>query len=1093
MYFTFADKKSGLLPFGQWSPCVLAVDCATRELYYTSGASSSLSRKSRDTRISFFADTPSNLPDRETFDLPSNEPKNADSDALTDEIPLNSFSNTPSPGSVLTTSNTKNNYLEKREIFQWKKMELAYVSPVARDEAISGPSTTLHQLYKIHVHSGAVSYASSPPSCSSNALLFPSAGPVRNYTRMHESNSEYLDDPYFQREIYERIQEVVAARRRQEETERVRRLHRDGHSRFHTAFPNTTRGVHNAQMEQSLSHNARDQMEFFTGNRSTTTPVGRISREGMNHSSSFQAEGRGGREPLHGLPGEVGEEGSETRMRNTSSGHLEEYRPLSSAPSSSTSYPLGNAGNDSTTSTGRHVVIHPAPTVESTLIFSFYSEWEYWRFYYVTSLILGVESRQRRPYYGLPPYDPRNGIGLSPFPPPVWCKLKWLRGFHYPYIFVHGNLMGWKRENPDRGSSATFRSSFSAPTHSSSTTKTLEVAISQCYLSVTHDLIMVFNSKGKAAQWVELKYVHTVYYNKSCFAPFIVFLTDEHQPDIIFVPTPPPEGTFLGKERENRLSMMAMQRGRNPSISSSERRGDYGRNERSGVALPNAGTFSSRNVSMQSPSEDVSNVHPHSGVSIHDGDVSSSCPTIQGTQYHAIESSLSRNQSFGSSSLSPACAFLTPLRRADNAESPPLFYALDGGESSTTALRSLSTTGTITEESDENISSKFSYSRWNVGRLAHIIRKSCFGTIEARRVVVVKEVDDSSIDMWVKRRKLEESSSSDSSLHFLVEDISLHDEDLPHHYDPASHIHSMPPSASLSSSVTAVMPVDRGRASGHRISSTAATIPHGGIKQLDLTLAPYREEPFSHFPMVKHSMRDAWSLFHHSLSAIQESRDRAPLESSSEVLRASFTAYPRGGNSTGSVVSTTEGAIAVPLYDTLANSEVAPLTPGQVDFARSLLEREAARGDTIVGVAMESLADLDALEEARRSMAWRGALSGSMPDTNPHRGSLPSMEITPEIRTSLELESQASLPFSHYQQDSLAVSTNPLHHGFQHYLSNSMTRSRIRYFRESRSRDTILEGGETLDTDEEGEENLYGGEESHYYPAPDIQWINPLQ
>lgn len=1094
MYFTFADKKSSLLPFSHWSPRVLAVNCATRELYYTSAASSSLFfSKNRGAEILSSFEESNHPPCPDTCDLPPNGLLNLDSGMTAGGSLLNSVANISTTSLIPIPSGKKNTSAPRRERFQWKKCELAFLSPVARDESMQGTNPSVHQLYKMLVHVGAVS-SSSPPSCCPKDLLFPSAGPVRDYGRMHESNPDFLEDPFFQRELYERIHDVVAARRRQEETERMRRIYNASGGNIRTTHSSLSQSASSRQMGWSLSHDSRPQTEQMSANRSTARSHEGVTREGVHYSNASPGEAREERSPPVPTMREGREDDDATHAEASHSRQQEEYRFVSPS-GSATPQSLANVGNQSTSRMEKSAVLHPPPEVEACLTFSFSCEWEYWRFYYATSLILGIESKQHRPYYGLPPYDPRNGIGLSPYPPPLWCKLKWLRGMHYPYLFVHGNLMGWKAENDDRGSSFSRSTSLSASSNPPESTKTLTVAVAHCYLSVTHDHVVVFNRDGKETQWVELKYVHTVQYSKSYCAPFIVFLTDMHQPDIIFVPTSPSEGTFLGKEREKRLSMMMDLMDGTSSLSFAERSGIYGGEDRRDTTVPSRTSLSTHNAMPLSSSEHVPAARQHTGsIVLDEQGTSFSQPTSQSVSDHVIRSSLSRTQLWSSStsSFSPLSIIPSPMRRADDRRSP-LSIPDEPTEGSSAGV---SHQGQVVNASRDgnggDFSSVDSYARWNVSRLAHILRKTCFGTVEARRVIVMSEVGDKSIHEWTKRRLAEEAATPSSSLSFpFMAELHTGSEGPSHHYDP-SHFEPLPPSRSPSlPSATIQMTVDNTSGTNWGVSLTNNLFRRRG-KKLDLTLAPFRSGPIQHFPKNRYSMRDAWSLFHSSMSVIRESRDRAPLESSNEVIRASFEAQFRGNTPNGSQMGGVEGAIAVPLYDTLANQEVAPFTPGQVDFARSLLEGEAERDDSIVGLRIENIADLDALEEMRRSMTGVRPAVASPPSSSPHTVSSPSTLHVQEMGESLTGQRLPTVPLPHGSQHPQLGTTDRTHQSLQYSFSSSINHSRLRYFRESRNHDATI-GDDADSIGEGGEGNLYGSEEAQYQPAPDIQWINPLQ
>lgn len=1086
MFFTFAEKKRDRLLRSQWSPRLLAFDCATRELYYTCDPSSSwVSSKSHTAKNSSASDVPNHSPDLISSSLNPDaalEPGGTATAERSLHCFLDSSSNAPCPSS----SGPKNSCEQKRDQIQWKKVEVLHVSPLARDEAVDVTKVGLNRLYQIDVHGSTVSHACFP-SWSPSALLFPSAGPVRSYAQLNETNSEFLEDPFFQKEMYERVTEVVMARRREEETERMRRRARERETSqtvlYTTPPPSLLR-----PMGQSLSYHTRNDTEEMAQNtRAEDTPDGFVSYD-QNTTLTFQTEA-GGRSLTTGMSGEiVHREDSGAYLRDSHSAqHNEHLSQLSSAAFLPSLHPA-NTDNHSSLQTTDLTKPHPIPEVNSFLVFSFPCEWEYWRFFYITSLVLGLEGRQHRPHFGLPPYDPRNGIGLCPLSPQIWCKLKWLRGYHYPYIFVHGNLMGLKKLNKSGGNDVQSINSSCRNSIATRDKKILEVAVANCYLSVTHDDIFVFNVRGKPEQWISLKYIHTVLYNSFCSAPFIVFLSDEHKPDIIFLPTSPPVGTFLGKERE-KFMMMMLDRERTASISSVERRGIHGNESHSTVPSARASVLSSHTSRPLHSSEHVSEVHQTIGVGVPDSHGSSSHSITQTAQHHTGGTFLNSTHlfSFPSSALSSTTPPL--VRGAEHREclTPPLSEA--EGESSTTDIRRIHRTGDCVDEIEANTSPTDLYSRWSIKRLAYIIRKTCFGTVETRRVVEVKEIQDTTVDDWVSKRMLDEMLIRNTfSRSSSTREIPERREGFSRHYDP-QNCDLLSPSGSTSVS-SRIIPLQMEHYSeSNPYVTTTTDLPAQRRPKLDLVLADSRAEPYPRFPMMKQSMRDAWITFHSSLAAIREFRDRAPLESSSEVIMASMHALPMGSSVTGLNASTAEGAIAVPLYDTLANDAVAPLTPAQVDFARCLLEGEAERDDAIVGVAMESLADANVLEDLGPPPVELRSFIGSGFNQSLHSYTEGSTTVLATGEENAMVHHECPLPSFREPPEAQTIHTASGLRVPQGSSAYSASHSRIRYFRENRDPRNSLPGDDQYgDEDTEG---LYGSQESHYIPAPHIQWISP--
>lgn len=171
-----------------------------------------------------------------------------------------------------------------------------------------------------------------------------------------------------------------------------------------------------------------------------------------------------------------------------------------------------------------------SPTKESekrlgnlnSITFRFDCEFEFWRFYYAVTLVLGFQRRaQRRPYFGFPPFDPRNSIAFSPLPAANWNKMQWLCGCHDPYILVYGDLVGVKSGNKSY------------------------VMVEGCHLVVDHDYAFVVSAAGEAVHWVELCRVHTFHYKADTPRPYAVFLSDGEMADILFLARPNPKGRFL--------------------------------------------------------------------------------------------------------------------------------------------------------------------------------------------------------------------------------------------------------------------------------------------------------------------------------------------------------------------------------------------------------------------------------------------------------------------------------------------------------------------------------------------------------------------
>ncbi|KPI84932.1 hypothetical protein ABL78_6024 [Leptomonas seymouri] len=148
------------------------------------------------------------------------------------------------------------------------------------------------------------------------------------------------------------------------------------------------------------------------------------------------------------------------------------------------------------------------------VVFRMRTEYEFRRFWYVVQTVLGYDKLSARPYRGLPPYDPRNGIIFSMIPMCVWHIFKALDKAVF-YTFLRGDLVG---RNASDG---------------------LCVALRGAYLCITHDTVLVMRDTGNIPRWIKLQQVREFHYNTVNSRPFVAFLSDPGAPDIIFLPQPP--------------------------------------------------------------------------------------------------------------------------------------------------------------------------------------------------------------------------------------------------------------------------------------------------------------------------------------------------------------------------------------------------------------------------------------------------------------------------------------------------------------------------------------------------------------------------
>lgn len=142
------------------------------------------------------------------------------------------------------------------------------------------------------------------------------------------------------------------------------------------------------------------------------------------------------------------------------------------------------------------------------------NEYELMRFWYVVQFVLGLDKLGTRPYRGLPPYDPRNGIVFAQIPMCVWHTFKSLDKAVI-YLFQRGDLVGRSSQGE------------------------LTVFLTGAFLCLTHDTILVLRDSGSIPRWMRLHDVRDFHYNASCARPFVTFLSDCGAPDIVFLPSAP--------------------------------------------------------------------------------------------------------------------------------------------------------------------------------------------------------------------------------------------------------------------------------------------------------------------------------------------------------------------------------------------------------------------------------------------------------------------------------------------------------------------------------------------------------------------------
>ncbi|GET91261.1 hypothetical protein, conserved [Leishmania tarentolae] len=153
------------------------------------------------------------------------------------------------------------------------------------------------------------------------------------------------------------------------------------------------------------------------------------------------------------------------------------------------------------------------------------TDYEFRRFVYVVQTVLGYDKLGSRPYRGLPPYDPRNGLVFAMIPMCVWHTFK-LLDKTVLYTFLRGDVVGRNASNQ------------------------LSVTLRGAYICITHDSVLVMRDTGNIPQWIKLHEVREFYYNVTSARPFVAFLSEAGSPDIIFLPQPP----VFGREAVRRFS-----------------------------------------------------------------------------------------------------------------------------------------------------------------------------------------------------------------------------------------------------------------------------------------------------------------------------------------------------------------------------------------------------------------------------------------------------------------------------------------------------------------------------------------------------------
>ncbi|KAG5497101.1 hypothetical protein GH5_01645 [Leishmania sp. Ghana 2012 LV757] len=176
-------------------------------------------------------------------------------------------------------------------------------------------------------------------------------------------------------------------------------------------------------------------------------------------------------------------------------------------------------------------------------------EREFRRFWFVLQSVLGYDKLIVRPYRGLPPYDPRNGVAFAHIPMSVWHTFQSLDKAVF-YTFMRGNM--YVLEEPSSDSAPASATAFHAPSRSGSfaAMPRLKRILERAYLCTTHDSVLCMRETGSIPRWLRLAEVQEFHWDlvardaaTDALAPFCVFVSDAPIPDLFFQPLPPAHGT----------------------------------------------------------------------------------------------------------------------------------------------------------------------------------------------------------------------------------------------------------------------------------------------------------------------------------------------------------------------------------------------------------------------------------------------------------------------------------------------------------------------------------------------------------------------
>lgn len=188
--------------------------------------------------------------------------------------------------------------------------------------------------------------------------------------------------------------------------------------------------------------------------------------------------------------------------------------------------------------------LHRGSAYPIRLIFRCRDEREFRRLWFVLQSVLGYDKLSVRPYRGLPPYDPRNGVAFAHIPMSVWHTFASLDKAVF-YTFTRGNVYALEAALPP----AAAASQEASRRTSVAGTPKLKRILAGAYLCITHDSVLCMRETGNIPRWLRLAEVQEFHWDLAATdpvthaaAPFCVFLSDPPIPDLFFEPLPPAYG-----------------------------------------------------------------------------------------------------------------------------------------------------------------------------------------------------------------------------------------------------------------------------------------------------------------------------------------------------------------------------------------------------------------------------------------------------------------------------------------------------------------------------------------------------------------------